>query len=191
MNDPETSIKKIDQFQTLGEILSLLDKLDMNDIEVITAGSHLGQVVKLLRNAKETLYVARNELKREESLINKELDLDSSNNQFAESSQSNLNSNQIVIDYLKKALSDVEFFPDRKSIVDFFSEYFKIEHSLKKESREDLIRKICNKLILKKDILRADIGEALLKRTSSKYGSFLKEQEDDFLKGWYKAIERM
>jgi hypothetical protein len=191
MNDPETSSKKVDQFQTLGEILSLLDKLDMNDIEAITAGSYLGQVVKLLRNAKETLDVARDELKKEESLISNNLDRDSSNNQFSESSESNLNHNQIVIDYLKKALSDIEVFPDRKSIVDFFREAFKIEHPLKKESREDLIKKLCNKLIVKKDIKRTDIGEALLKKSNSKYGSFLKEKEDDFLKGWYKAIERM
>lgn len=196
MDKIENLNKKFHQLQTLGEILRLLDELDINDIEAITIGSQLGQVVKLLRGAKETLNeetldIARHELKKKERLIiNNNADESSSNNQPTKKRQSSLNPNIIVVDYLKKALSDMEIFPSRKSIADFFREAFNIDYNVSKESREDLIRKLC-KLLLTKNISRADIGDALLKRSSSKYGSFLKEQEDNFLKGWYQAIEKM
>ncbi|MEH2457353.1 hypothetical protein [Nostoc sp.] len=166
----------------------------------------MGEAVKLLKNLKNHLNLAIHELEKEEDTTSKaihelEKQEDTISNQLADSEISTQPSHQktnkdestkkILVDYLTNIVfADTESFPDRKSISDFFKEYFGIDYNLKKESRKELVNRLW-KLLLEKNITRDVIGDALLKITNSKHGSLLKEKETGFLKGWYKAIEKM
>ena len=204
--DKENAKKNFEQLQTLGQILSLIQTLNIDEIEAITTGSHLGEAVKLLKNLKNHLNLAIYELEKEEDATSKaihelEKEEDTTSNQLADSEISTQPSHQkknkdestkkILVDYLTNVVfADTESFPDRKSISDFFKEYFGIDYNLKKESRKELVNRLC-KLLMERNITRDAIGDALLKITNSKHGSLLKEKETGFLKSWYEAIEKM
>ncbi|MEH2198746.1 hypothetical protein [Nostoc sp.] len=208
MNDhhKENAKKKFEQLQTLGQILSLIQTLNIDEIEAITTGSHLGEAVKLLKNLKNHLNLAIYELEKEENTTSKaihelEKEENTTSTQSADPeistqpSQQKINKDEntkkILVDYLTNVVfADTESFPDRKSISDFFKEYFGIDYNLKKESRKELVNRLC-KLLLERNITRDAIGDALLKITNSKHGSLLKEKETGFLKSWYEAIEKM
>ncbi|MEH2209196.1 hypothetical protein [Nostoc sp.] len=205
-HDKENAKKKFEQLQTLGQILSLIQTLNIDEIEAITTGSHLGEAVKLLKNLKNHLNLAIYELEKEENTTSKvihklEKEENTKSYQSADSeistqpSQQKINKDEntkkILVDYLTNVVfADTESFPDRKSISDFFKEYFAIDYNLKKESRKELVNRLC-KLLLERNITRDAIGDALLKITNSKHGSLLKEKETGFLKSWYEAIEKM
>ncbi|MDZ8034552.1 hypothetical protein [Nostoc sp. DedSLP04] len=191
-NDQKKTKKNFEQLQTLGQILSLIQILNIDELEAITTGSHLGEAVKLIKNLKNNLNLAINELEKQEDTISNELpDSEISTQPSNEKNNKNENTKKIIVDYITSVVStDTESFPDRKSISDFFKEYFDIDYILKKESRKELVNRLC-KLVLERNITRDAIGDALLKKTNSKHGSLLKEKETSFLKSWYEAIEKM
>ncbi|NKB17811.1 MAG: hypothetical protein HC770_06590 [Pseudanabaena sp. CRU_2_10] len=89
----------------------------------------------------------------------------------------------IVFDYLSYVFSDLEMFPSRGSINEFFKAYFTVDFNLNKKSREQVIGRLC-RLLFQKKLNRAAIGDILLRATNSKYGAFLKEKDAVFIKGW-------
>lgn len=191
MNEKQNAKKNFEQLQTLGQILSLIQTLNVDELEAITTGSHLGEAVKLLKNLKDNLNLAIDELEKEEDIIsNKLADSEISPEPSHQKINRNESTQKIILDYLTKVFADTEIFADRKSISDFFKEYFEIDYNIKKESRKELVSKLC-KLLLEKNVTRDEIGDALLKKTNSKHGSLLKEKETGFLKSWYEAIEKM
>ncbi|WP_019498292.1 hypothetical protein [Pseudanabaena sp. PCC 6802] len=88
--------------------------------------------------------------------------------------------NAIIMDYLQQVFSDTETFPSRKSINEFFKDYFEIDYNLNKKSRVETIKRLC-RLLLKKQDNRVVIGDILLKATNSKHGAFLKADDTVFL----------
>ncbi|HEY9802694.1 MAG TPA: hypothetical protein V6D25_20185 [Leptolyngbyaceae cyanobacterium] len=191
-NDRNNANKNFEQLKTLGQILELIQNLNIDELEVITTGSHLGEAVQLLKNVKNNLNLALNELEKEENTINSQLsETETSTETAHQELDKTKNTKQLLIDYLtNEVFADTEIFADRKSIADFFKEYFDIDYTVKKESRKELINRVY-KILLEKNISIDALGDALLKKTNSKYGSFLKEKETGFLKSWYEAIEKM
>ncbi len=191
-NDKENVQKNFQQLQTLGEILCLIQALNIDELEDITTGSYLGEAVKLLKNVKSNLNLAIHELENKEDTISNQFTQSEISGQVSsQKTDRKENTKKMVVDYLTNVVfADIEIFTDRKSIADFFKDFFGIEYNLKKESRKDVVSRLC-KLVLESNISIDIIGDALLKRTNSKYGSALKEKETGFLKSWYEAIEKM
>jgi hypothetical protein len=245
----ESLRKKSDQLQILGNIFSLLDQFDLDDMAVTTDGSQLGKVVSLLSevkaifaelpksvepldkhdkaqskakvsghvrqssppkaqdtkaiisqkkalvqpaimasttnkpvaskpNASESFASKPNVSSRDSSVTSKK-----TQGQVASSKITFTERDDIVTDYLKQVCEDLELFPNRGSINEFFKVYFGVEFNLNKKSRAQVTKRLCS-LLLQKKLKRSQIADILLKATKSKYGAFLKEDDAVFLKGW-------
>jgi hypothetical protein len=270
--------KKSDQLQMLGNIFSLLDQFDLEDMAASTDGSQLGKVVSLLCEVKATFAVLPETAERQYVRDNDqdkpkvyELVGKSSPTQAPEvmpsqkkplpspkkplsgpaivantvskpsaaaskstvsksaaskatpgkspaskapaskapaskaavnSRNSSVTSNKnqgkiensqipvstrdaIVFDYLSYVFSDLEMFPSRGSINEFFKAYFTVDFNLNKKSRDQIVGRLC-RLLFQKKLNRTAIGDILLRATNSKYGAFLKEKDAVFIKGWKK-----
>jgi hypothetical protein len=222
----ESLRKKSDQLQILGNIFSLLDQFDLDDMAVTTDGSQLGEVVSLLSEVKAIFAelpksvepLDKHDKAQSKAKVSGRVRQSSSTKTtqgipgqkktllqpaiiaIAAGSRDSLvtsNRNQskggilkitaerddIVADYLTQVFSDLEMFPSRNSINEFFKVYFSVEFNLNKKSRAEIIKRLC-RLLLQKNLFRSAIADILLKATKSKYGAFLKEDDAVFLKGW-------
>ncbi|NES72460.1 MAG: hypothetical protein F6K24_48340 [Okeania sp. SIO2D1] len=72
MNSSELINKEYEQLKVLGDILGLLDNLDLAEIEGVTSGSRLGSVIDLLGNVKTTLSDTNYQPKITEKLVTQE-----------------------------------------------------------------------------------------------------------------------
>ena len=246
----ESLRKKSEQLQLLGNIFSLLEQFDLEDMAVTTDGSQLGKVVSLLCEVKATFaglpnsvehldkkdraHVSERDRKasptkapkgipsQKKGLAQPAIVANTVSKPSAAASKSTVskipaskapaskaavssrdisvtsNKNQgkvensqipvsvrdaIVFDYLSYVFSDLEMFPSRGSINEFFKAYFTVDFNLNKKSREQVIGRLC-RLLLQKRLNRSAIGDILLRATNSKYGAFLKEKDAVFIKGW-------
>jgi hypothetical protein len=286
MEMPATLSSRSDQIQALGNILHLVEQLDIEDIATVTSGSRLGRVVDLLAQVKQALSpdsglgnaigsndrrkqgmngansavtnnatnavengaemaianhtnhdfelvesgeagamrqagksaksapkkTNRNGLapstrkaKTSQTLAAKPKPGKRKSSQTATRSGKKANSvshkrspksshtkrssdpKRIMISYLKQVFADVEVFPDRNSITDFFERHFQIEFQIDKESRPELVSRLC-RMAIAKQVSRNELGDILLADTNSKYGAFLKQDEVTFLQGWQSGL---
>jgi hypothetical protein len=228
---------KSDQLQILGNIFSLIDEIDMEDMVFTTDGSQLGKVVSLLCEVKATFSglpklvepLDKSNKAQSKAKVSERVSKSSptkapkgipsqkkalaqpaivataaskvsvskatassrdnpitskrTQGQVASSKITVTERDDIVTDYLKQVFDDLEMFPSRSSINEFFKVYFGVEFNLNKKSRAQVTKRLCS-LLLQKKLNRSVIGDILLKATKSKYGAFLKESDAVFLKGW-------
>ncbi|MHC5894897.1 hypothetical protein [Nostoc sp.] len=80
--------------------------MNIDELEAITTGSHLGEAVKLIKNLKNNLNLAIHELEKQEDTISNELpDSEISTQPSHEKTNKNENTKKIIVDYLTSVVS--------------------------------------------------------------------------------------